>query len=122
MESLINTSAPPIAASLNSVTPGANPNPHDAHAVMHLCPLETVAKEKLSFFCSMFSEEDVEIYEYAGDLEKFYNRGYVYIVPSRRHVAHRTVCQVYGFLGTRSRRLTRNLPAGSGGLCRRGFA
>ena len=82
MKSFINTSARPIAASLNSVTPGANPNPHDAHAVMHLCPLEAVAKEKLSPFCFMFSEEDFEICEYARDLEKFYNRRCGYIVPS----------------------------------------
>ena len=81
MKSFTNTSVRPIAASLNSVAPGANPDPHDAHAVMHLCPLETVAKERLSPFCSMFSEEDFEIYEYAGDLEKIYNGRYACIVP-----------------------------------------
>ena len=82
MKSFINTSAPPpIAASLNSVAPGANPNPRDAHAVMHLCPLETVAKEKFSPFCSMFPEEDFQICKYVGDLQEFYNRGCAYIVP-----------------------------------------
>ena len=78
----INTSARSTAARLNSVAPEANLNPHDVHAIMHLCPFKTSAKETLSPSCSMFSEEDVEIYEYAGDLEKFYNGGCVYIVPS----------------------------------------
>ena len=81
MKSLINTSAP-VAARLNSVAPGANLNPHDVHAIMHLCPFETVAKERLSLFYSMFFEEDVEIYQYVGDLEKFYNRGCACTVPS----------------------------------------
>jgi hypothetical protein len=47
-----------------------------------LQPFETFARKRLSPLCSMFSEEDFEIYEYAGDLEKFYNRGCAYIVPS----------------------------------------
>ena len=81
MKSLINTSARPITACLNSVAPGMNLNPHEVHAIMHLCPFEIVANERLSLLYSMFSEEDVEIYEYAGDLEKFYNRGCAYIVP-----------------------------------------
>ena len=79
MKSFINTAAQPIAARLNSVAPGANLGPRDVYAIMHLCPFETVAKETLSPFCSMFSEEDFEIYEYAGDLWKFYGRGYAYI-------------------------------------------
>jgi len=38
---------------------------------MHLCLFETVAKES-----PLFSEEGFEIYEYAGDLDKFYYAGY----------------------------------------------
>jgi len=72
----IDVAAKHIAARLNSAAPGANLDPQDAYAIMHLCPFETVAKGKLSRFCSLFSEEDFEIYEYAGDLEKFYNAGY----------------------------------------------
>ena len=81
MMAFIDVAARRIAARLNSVAPGANLDPQDAYAIMHLCPFETVAKEKLSRFCSLFSEEDFDIYEYAGDLEKFYNAGYVSHLP-----------------------------------------
>ena len=76
MKAFIDAAAQYIATRLNSAAPGANLNPQDAYAIMHLCPFETVAKEKPSPFCSLFSEEEFEIYEYAGDLEKFYNAGY----------------------------------------------
>jgi hypothetical protein len=66
-----------IAARFNSGAPGVNLTAQDAYAIMHLCPFDTVAKEVISPFCSLFSEEDFEIYEYAGDLEKFYNTGYI---------------------------------------------
>ena len=65
-----------IAARLNSGAPGANLTAQDAYAIMHLCPFDTVAKEAISPFCGLFYQEDFEIYEYAGDLEKFYNTGY----------------------------------------------
>ena len=76
MKSFVDVAAHHIATRLNSAAPGANLDPQDAYAIMHLCPFETVAKKKLSPFCSLFSKEDFEIYEYAGDLEKFYNAGY----------------------------------------------
>ena len=85
MKAFINVAARHIAARLNSAAPGANLDPQDVYAIMHLCPFETVAKEKISPFCSLFSEEDFEIYEYAGDLEKFYYAGYAlrtFIVPT----------------------------------------
>ena len=44
MKSFINTSARPITSCLNSVAPGMNLNPHDVHAIMHLCPFETHSK------------------------------------------------------------------------------
>jgi len=72
-----------IAARLNFGAPGANLTAQDAYAIMHLCPFDTVAKEAVSPFCSLFSKEDFEIYEYAGDLEKFYNTGYT--LQSPRH-------------------------------------
>jgi len=76
MKAFIDVAARHIAARLNSVAPGANLDPRDVYAIMHLCPFDTLAKEKHSPFCSLFSKEDFEIYEYAGDLEKFYNTGY----------------------------------------------
>lgn len=75
MKTFLDIAAKPIAARLNSVAPGANLDPQDVHAIMHLCPFETVAKESLSPFCSIFTKQDFEIYEYAWDLEKFYNTG-----------------------------------------------
>lgn len=76
MKAFVDIAAKPIAARLNSVAPGANLDPRDVPAIMHLCPFETVAKETTSPFCSIFSEQDFEMYEYAWDLEKFYNTGY----------------------------------------------
>jgi len=76
MKAFIDVAAQHIAARINSAAPGANLDPQDVQAVMHLCPFETVAKERLSPFCFLFSKEDFEIYEYAGDLEKFYGVGY----------------------------------------------
>lgn len=71
-----------IATRLNSAAPGANLTAQDAYAIMHLCPFDTIAKEAISPFCHLFSEEDFEIYEYAGDLEKFYSTGYALVSPS----------------------------------------
>ena len=66
-----------IAARLNSHAQDANLTAQDAYAIMHMRPFDTVAKEAVSPFCALFSEEDFEIYEYAGDLKKFYKTGYV---------------------------------------------
>jgi len=66
MKAFIDVAARHIAARLNSAAPGANLDPQDAYAIMHLCPFETVAKEKLSPFCPLFSGKDFQIYEYVG--------------------------------------------------------
>lgn len=88
-----------IAARLNSGAPGANLTAQDAYAIMHLCPFETVAREAVSPFCSLFSEDDFEIYEYAGDLEKFYNTGYASPSPCHRHVTDSLLVSYGGPLG-----------------------
>jgi len=75
MKAFVDVAAQHIAARLNSAAPGAKLDPQDVYAIMHLCPFETVAKERLSPFCFLFSKKDFEIYEYAGDLEKFYGAG-----------------------------------------------
>jgi len=77
----IDIAAKGIAARLNLGAPDANLTARDAYAIMHLCPFDTVAKEVISPFCSLFSEEDFDVYEYAGDLEKFYNTGCVLRSP-----------------------------------------
>lgn len=76
VKTFVDIAVKDIAARLNSCALGVNLTAQDAYAIMHLCPFDTVAKEAVSPFCSLFSEEDFEIYEYAGDLEKFYNTGY----------------------------------------------
>lgn len=75
VKEFIDVATQDIAARLNSGAPGVNLTAQDAYAIMHLCPFDTVAKEVVSPFCGLFSREDFEIYEYAGDLEKFYNTG-----------------------------------------------
>ena len=71
-----------VAARLNSSAPGANLTAQDGYVIMHPCPFDTVAKEAVSVFCGLFSEQDFEIYKYAGDLEKFYNTGYTSVFSS----------------------------------------
>ena len=75
VKGFIDIAAKDIALRLNSGAPDANLTAQDAYALMHLCPFDTVATEVVSPFCGLFSEEDFEIYEYAGDLEKFYYTG-----------------------------------------------
>ena len=44
---------------------------------MSLCPFETLAKEKKSPFCDLFSLDELDGYEYEQDLSKYYGTGYV---------------------------------------------
>jgi hypothetical protein len=81
MKTFVDIAFQEIAARLNSAAPGANLDPQETLAIMLLCPFESVADEKLSPFCNLFSKGDFEIYEYAADLEKFYNTGYVLRSP-----------------------------------------
>jgi hypothetical protein len=67
----------PIAARLNSQAPGANLNPDDVYSIMSLCPFETVYRESFSPFCALFSDAEFEQFEYSGDLDKYYNTGFV---------------------------------------------
>ena len=78
-----------IAARLNSHAQDANLTAQDAYAIMHMCPFDTVAKEAVSPFCALFTGEDFEIYEYAGDLKKFYKTGYVQRSLYDQHVTDR---------------------------------
>jgi len=47
----------------------------DAQSLISLCALETVAKEKYSSFCDLFSLSEFKDFEYAIDLDKFYFTG-----------------------------------------------
>ena len=43
---------------------------------MALCPFETIAMERPSPFCDLFTPEEWEYLEYFGDVEKYYKTGY----------------------------------------------
>ena len=71
----ISVFASSIAARLNKAAPGANLNATHVFYLLAMCPFDTVAKETLSPFCSMFTEDDFRGFEYYGDLEKYYKTG-----------------------------------------------
>lgn len=75
VKEFVDIAARGIAARLNSCAPGANLTAQEAYAIMHMCPFDTVAKEAISPFCDLFSQEEFQMYEYAGDLQKFYHTG-----------------------------------------------
>lgn len=68
--------APPITKRLLKGAPGVNLTNVDVFNLLAMCPFESVAKEALSPFCSMFTEDDFRAFEYTGDLEKYYRTGY----------------------------------------------
>ncbi|CDO72281.1 hypothetical protein BN946_scf184970.g133 [Trametes cinnabarina] len=68
--------APPIAKRLSRGAPGAELTNDDVFNLMAMCPFESVAKETMSPFCAMFTEDEFRAFEYHGDLEKYYKTGY----------------------------------------------
>ncbi|KAI0369447.1 acid phosphatase [Pilatotrama ljubarskyi] len=76
MDIWLSVFAPPIAERLLKGAPGANLTDMDIFNLLAMCPFETVAKETMSPFCSMFTEDDFRAFEYHGDLEKYYKTGY----------------------------------------------
>ena len=72
-----NIFTPPIVERLNSWAPGANLLPADVPSLMSLCAFESIALEKLSPWCSLFTSKEFQQYEYWSDVEKYYNRGCV---------------------------------------------
>ncbi|KAF5333502.1 hypothetical protein D9611_002520 [Ephemerocybe angulata] len=65
-----------IAERLNVWAPGANITTSDVPSLLSLCAFESVALEKISSWCSLFTTKEFLQYEYYSDLEKFYGRGY----------------------------------------------
>ena len=74
-ETWTSTFATPIAARLNAQATGANLTAPDVVALMALCAFESVAREGLSDWCSVFEGKEWGMYEYWSDLDKYYNRG-----------------------------------------------
>lgn len=67
-----------IADRLNRAAPGAGLTVDDISRLMSLCAFETVAYEKESQFCGIFSIDEFHAYEYEGDLNKYYAYGWVF--------------------------------------------
>lgn len=65
---------PPITARLNQNLPGAKLSSLDTIYVMDLCPFNTVASPtgELSPFCTLFTEEEWQGYNYFQSLGKYY--------------------------------------------------
>jgi hypothetical protein len=45
---------------------------------MSLCPFESVFRDTLGPFCKLFSNAEFRQFEYSGDLDKYYNTGFVH--------------------------------------------
>ena len=73
----LNVFAPPIVERLQKLAPGAKVTTHDIHRLLALCPFETVAFERPSPFCELFTDEEFRAMEYYGDVEKYYKTGCV---------------------------------------------
>ncbi|KIJ57313.1 hypothetical protein M422DRAFT_149384 [Sphaerobolus stellatus SS14] len=71
-----NTFGPAIVARLNALAPGANLSNADIPPLISLCPFDTLAKETVSPWCGLFTEQDFQSFEYFGDLDKYYGTGY----------------------------------------------
>ena len=67
--------AAPILQRLNNAAPGANLTLDDITNLVALCAFETVAKEKPSQWCSLYTQTDFDGFEYYGDLSKYYGNG-----------------------------------------------
>ncbi|OAX37444.1 acid phosphatase [Rhizopogon vinicolor AM-OR11-026] len=68
--------APEIAHRLNKYAPGAHLKHKDIANLMSLCPFDTIAHERISPWCGLFTEEEWASYEYYGDLYDYYGNGY----------------------------------------------
>jgi hypothetical protein len=69
---------PSITSRLNQNMPGSNLSSWDTILIMDLCPFITVASPtgQLSPFCSLFTEEEWESYNYFQSLGKYYGYGW----------------------------------------------
>jgi hypothetical protein len=68
--------APPIAARLNALAPGAHLSAADVPPLLSLCAFDTVAAARASPWCGVFTKDEFAAYEYYGDLGKYYGTGY----------------------------------------------
>ncbi|KAI0789298.1 acid phosphatase [Abortiporus biennis] len=76
MATWLSVFAPPIVRRLENVAPGSNVTEHDIFNLLAMCPFETIAKQRASEFCGLFTYDEFKQFEYHGDVEKFYKTGY----------------------------------------------
>lgn len=67
--------APPIVKRLKEAAPGSSLSNEDVFNLMAMCPFESIARERTSEFCSLFTDKEFKQFEYHGDVEKFYKTG-----------------------------------------------
>lgn len=91
-ETWLDIFAPDIALRLNKYAPGAQLKHKDIANLMNLCPFETIAHERISPWCGLFSEEEWASYEYHGDLYDYYGNG---CAEFSTYCIHSTCCRVY---------------------------
>jgi len=76
MDEWLGVFAPPVAARLRKAAPGARVGDKDVFNLLAMCPFETLAAERASPFCALFTEDEFRAFEYHGDVEKYYKTGY----------------------------------------------
>ena len=67
--------APPIVKRLKKAAPGTSLTDEDIYRLLALCPFETMATQRPSPFCDLFTTKEFEYFEYYGDVEKYYKDG-----------------------------------------------
>ncbi|EIW76471.1 phytase [Coniophora puteana RWD-64-598 SS2] len=68
--------APAIEDRINDDCPGASIGKSDVINLMELCPSETVAYERASGFCGLFTDAEFAQWEYYNDLDDYYANAY----------------------------------------------
>ncbi|KAK7691678.1 hypothetical protein QCA50_005077 [Cerrena zonata] len=75
-EAWLKVFSPPIIKRLQKAAPGASIAEEDVFNLMAMCPFESLAKQRASEFCSLFTDDEFKEFEYHGDIEKYYKTGY----------------------------------------------
>jgi hypothetical protein len=67
--------APSILKRLAKAAPKAKLDEDDVFNLMAMCPFESLAIQKRSSFCGLFTKKEFASFEYHGDVEKYYKTG-----------------------------------------------
>lgn len=67
---------PPIVKRLETAAPGVTLTNMDVYSLISMCAFHTVAHDTLSPFCSLFSQQEFQAFDYSGDLDKYYGTAY----------------------------------------------